>query len=150
MRVHDKSAQKEPAKHEKTLRGKTIEWRSTIVSEIDNLEAKKEMCWRSKTITAHKIQNTLSKATFHDMEQFFLVPSSIKNKSLKTQKNTKQEIPNYQAEQKPTYPIDSLLEDMSKEVSAKACSFKSKVLSQPHSKHSSSKSLMLYGVEYMA
>ena len=40
------------------------------------------------------------------MEQFFLVPASVYNKS--AQSVTKQELPKYKAEQPPTYQIDSL------------------------------------------
>ena len=42
------------------------------------------------------------------MEQFFLVPASVYNKSVTTQSVTKQELPKYKAEHPPTYQIDSL------------------------------------------
>ena len=42
------------------------------------------------------------------MEQFVLVPASVRTKSVTAQSVTKQELPKYKAEQPPTYQIDSL------------------------------------------
>ncbi len=50
------------------------------------------------------------------MEQFVLVPASVYNKSV--QSVTKQELPNYQAEQPLTYQIDSLKRDINKKLFA--------------------------------
>ena len=41
LRMQNKSAQRKPAKHKKTLRGKISKRSSTIVSKTDNLEAKR-------------------------------------------------------------------------------------------------------------
>ena len=47
LRVHNKSAQRKPAKHTKTSRGQNSKRGSTIVSNTNNLEAKKTF-WRPK------------------------------------------------------------------------------------------------------
>ena len=49
-----------------------------------------------------------------DMEQFFLVPAAVYNKSLITQSVAKQELPKYQASQTHMYLIDSLKKETSK------------------------------------
>ena len=46
------------------------------------------------------------------MEQFVFLPASVYNKSVTAQSDTKQEIPNYKAEQPPTSQIDSLKRDI--------------------------------------
>ena len=46
LRMHIKSAQRKPAKHKKTSRGKTARRSSTIVCKTFNLEAK--TFWRPK------------------------------------------------------------------------------------------------------
>ena len=48
------------------------------------------------------------------MEQFVLVPASVYNKSVTTQSATKRELPKFEAEQPPTYQIDSLKKDINK------------------------------------
>ena len=62
------------------------------------------------------------------MEQFFLVPASVYNKSLNTKAVTKQELPKYQAEQNPTYQIDSLKKEINKKLSAKARSSRQNIV----------------------
>ena len=42
LRMHNKSAQRKPAKHKKTSRGKISQQGSTVVSQTCNLEAKKK------------------------------------------------------------------------------------------------------------
>ena len=53
LRMHNKSAQRKPAKHKKTSRGKISKRGSTIVSETYNLEAKKRHSSVRKRVTAH-------------------------------------------------------------------------------------------------
>ena len=55
LRMHDKSAQRKPAKHKTTSRGKISEQGSAIVSEKYNLEAKKRHFGVRKRVTAHQI-----------------------------------------------------------------------------------------------
>ena len=50
------------------------------------------------------------------MEQFVFVPASVYKKSVTTQSVTKQELPNYKAEQPPTYQIESLKRDINKKM----------------------------------
>ena len=53
LRMHNKSAQRKPAKHKKTSRGKVSKRGSTIVSKTYNLEAKKRHSSVRKRVTAH-------------------------------------------------------------------------------------------------
>ena len=53
LRMHNKSAQRKPAKHKKTSRGKISKRGSTIVSKTYNLEAKKRHSGIRKRLTAH-------------------------------------------------------------------------------------------------
>ena len=53
LRLHNKSAQRKPAKHKKTSRGKISKRGSTIVSKTYNLEAKKRHSSVRKRVTAH-------------------------------------------------------------------------------------------------
>ena len=53
FRMHNKSAQRKPAKHKKTSRGKISKRCSTIVSKTYNLEAKKRHSGVRKRVTAH-------------------------------------------------------------------------------------------------
>ena len=53
LRMHKKSAQRKPAKHKKTSRGKIAKRGSTIVSKTYNLEAKKRHSGVRKRVTAH-------------------------------------------------------------------------------------------------
>ena len=52
LRMHEKSAQRKPAKHEKTSCGKFWKWDSTIFSKTHNLEANKGHSGVQKTLTA--------------------------------------------------------------------------------------------------
>ena len=53
LRMHNKSAQRKPAKHKKTSRGKFSKRSSTIVLKTYNLEAKKSYSGVRKRVTAH-------------------------------------------------------------------------------------------------
>ena len=53
LRMHNKSAQRKPAKHKKTTRGKLSKLSSTVVSKKNNLEAKKRHSGVQKKLTAH-------------------------------------------------------------------------------------------------
>ena len=53
LRMHKKSAQRKPAKHKKTSRGKISKRGSTIVSKTYNLETKKRHSGVRKRVTAH-------------------------------------------------------------------------------------------------
>ena len=53
LRMHNKSAQRKPAKHKKTSRGEISKRGSTIVSKTYNLEAKKRHSGVGKRVTAH-------------------------------------------------------------------------------------------------
>ena len=50
--MHNESAQRKPAKHKKTSRGKISQQRSTIVSKTNNLEAKKRHSGVREMLTA--------------------------------------------------------------------------------------------------
>ena len=63
------------------------------------------------------------------MEQFFLVPASVYDKSVTTQSVTKRELPKYKAEQPPRYQIDSLKGDINKKLFGKADTVIEKILS---------------------
>ena len=53
LRMHNKFAQRKPAKHKKTSRGKISKRGSTIVSKTYNLEAKKRRSGVRTRLTAH-------------------------------------------------------------------------------------------------
>ena len=53
LRMHNKSAQRKPAKHKKTSRGKISKRGLTIVSKTYNLEAKNRHSSVRKRVTAH-------------------------------------------------------------------------------------------------
>ena len=53
LRMHSKSAQRKPAKHQKATRGKISKQGSTVVSKTYNLEAKKRHSGDRKKVTAH-------------------------------------------------------------------------------------------------
>ena len=76
------------------------------------------------------------------MEQFFLVPASVYNKS--AQSVTKQDLPKYKAEQPPTYQIDSL--NLNKKLFGKADTLIDKILSGSRIKLSNSQTIILDGV----
>ena len=79
------------------------------------------------------------------MEQFVLVPSSVYNKSI--QSFTKQELPNYKAEQPPTNQIDSQKRDINKRLFCKADALIDKILSCSRIKLSKSQTIVLDGVD---
>ena len=81
------------------------------------------------------------------MDQFVLVPASVCNKSLISQLVTKQELPQHQPSQNPTYQIDSLKKETNKKLFSKADSLVDKILSCPRIKLSNSQTLFLHGVE---
>ena len=110
LRMHNISAQRKPAKHKKTSRGKISKRTSTIVSE-----SKEETFWRPKK--AYSLLRLLllpSLTICLDMQKFVLVPASVDNKSVITQSVTKQVLPKYQNSQKPTYHVDSLKKEINK------------------------------------
>ena len=80
------------------------------------------------------------------MEQFVLIPASVRNKTLITQSLTKQELPKCQPSQNPTYQIDSLKKEWKKSFS-KAKSSVDKILSYPRIRLLNSQTLNLDGVE---
>ena len=79
------------------------------------------------------------------MEQFVLVPASVYNKSVTAQSVTKQELPNYKAEQPPTYQIDPL--NLKKKLFGKANPIIDKILSCSRIKLSNSQTTILDGVD---
>ena len=79
------------------------------------------------------------------MEQFVLVPASVYNKSVIAQSVTKQELPNYKAEQPPTYQIESL--NLNKKLFGKADPLKDKILSCSRIKFSNSQTIILDGAD---
>ena len=81
------------------------------------------------------------------MDQFFLVPASVYNKSLITQSVTKQELPKHQPSQNLTYQIDSLKKKINKKLFSKADPLIDKILSCPRIKLSNSQTLILDRVE---
>ena len=81
------------------------------------------------------------------MEQFVLVPVSVYNKSVTTQSVTMQELPNYKAEQPPTYQIACLKRDNNKKLFGKADSLIDKILSCSLIKLSNSRTIILDGVD---
>ena len=82
------------------------------------------------------------------MEQFVLVPISVFNSNIKKPTVvTKKELPSYQSEEKPTYQIESVEKDISKNLFAEADSLVDKVLSSPRIKLSTSYFLILDGTD---
>ena len=81
------------------------------------------------------------------MEQFFLFPASVYNKSVNTQSVTRRELPNYKAEQPPTYQIDSLKRDINKKLFGEADTLIDKILSCSRIKLSNSQTKILDGVD---
>ena len=72
---------------------------------------------------------------------------SNSNKGLKTQAVTKLELPKYQAEQNPTYRIDSLEKEIDKKLFAKADSLVDKILYCHRFKLTNLQTLILDDVE---
>ena len=81
------------------------------------------------------------------MEQLVLVPAPVYNKSVTTQSVTKQELPNYKAEQPPTYQIDSLKRDINKKLFGKADTLIDKNLPCSRIKLSNSQTIILDSVD---
>ena len=95
----------------KTSHDKIPKQVSIFVSKTKNLEAKKETLQLIKVVTPPVI-NHLS---WHGAVFLFL--ASVYSKSLNAQSVTKQEIPNDQVLQNPTYQIDSLKKEINKTAS---------------------------------
>ena len=81
------------------------------------------------------------------MEQFVLLPASVYNKIATTQAVTKQELPEYEVEQPPTYQIDSLKVDINKKLFGRADSLIDKILFCSRTKLSNSQTKILDGVD---
>ena len=81
------------------------------------------------------------------MEQFVLVPASAYNKSVTTQSVTQQELPNYKAEQPPTYQIDSLKRHNNKKLFGKADTLIDEILSCSRIKLPNSQTIISDGVD---
>ena len=81
------------------------------------------------------------------MEQFVLVPASVYNKSVTTQSVTKQELPKCEAEQPPTYQIDSLRRDIDKNLFGKPDTLIDNFSSCSRIKLSNSQSKIVDGVD---
>ena len=79
------------------------------------------------------------------MDQFVLVPVSVYNKSVTTQSVTKQELPKSEAEQPPTYQIDSVKRDINRKVCTD--NLIDKILSCSRFKLSNSQTIILDGVD---
>ena len=94
-----------------------------------------------KVIDLHVINHLL------DMEQFVLVSASMYNKCLNNQTVTKQKLLKYQFELKPTRKKDSIKEEITKKLFAKAYSLVNKSLSCPRIKPSNAQTLTLDGLE---
>ena len=81
------------------------------------------------------------------MEQLVLVPASAYNKNLTTQSVTKQELPNFKAEQSPTYQLDSLKKDPNKQMFGRADTLIDKILPCSRIKLSKSQTIIVDGVD---
>ena len=81
------------------------------------------------------------------MEQFFLVPASVYNKSVTAQPVTKQDLSKYKAEKPRTYQIDYLKRDINKKLFGKADTLIDKILSCSRIKLSNSQTIVLDGVD---
>ena len=150
LRMHNKSAQRKPAKHKKTSRGKISKQGSTIVSKTYKLElgSEEETPWRRKeAYNSLKLLLLPSLSICLELEQFDLVHASVYNKNLIIQSVTKQELPKYQPSQNTTYQIDSLKKEVNNKLFSKADSLVDKILSCPRIKLSTSQTLILDGAE---
>ena len=106
--MHWKSARRKPAKHKKTSGSQISQQGLTFVSKKEHVESKEEAFWRPKKgYISYKVLLLPSITICLDMEQFVLDPASV-YKSSETQTATKQDIPNYQSSQNPTYQTDSI------------------------------------------
>ena len=82
-----------------------------------------------------------------EMEQFVLVPLSVKNSSNNPTIVTKQELLNCKPEQTPTYHKDTLKKENNQQPSTSACPLVNKILESPRIKLSNSNTLILDGIE---
>ena len=144
LRMQNKSAQRKPAKHKKTSRGK-ISKRLSL--KRANWKQRRDILASEKTYSSLKMLVLPSLTNCLDMEQFFLVPGYVYNKSLITQSVTKPEFPKYQPSQNPTYQVDSLKKEINKRLSSRADSLVDKILSCPRIKLSNSQTLVSDGVQ---
>ena len=145
LRMHNKFAQRKPAKHKKSTRGKISKRGSTIVSKTYNLE---ETFGRPKEgYSSLKLLLLPSITICLDMEQFVLVSLSVYNKSLNTQSVRKQELAKYQPSQNPRYQVDSLEKEINKKLFSKRDSLVDKILSCLRIRLSKSQTLILDGSE---
>ena len=131
LRMHNKSAQRKPAKLKNTSRGKISKRGLTISSKTYNLEAKKRHSGVQKRLTSLKLVLLQSLTICLDMEQFVFVPASVYNKKLISLSVTKQELAKYQPSQNPTYQTDSLKKELNKKLNSKADSLVNKILYSP-------------------
>ena len=81
------------------------------------------------------------------MEQIFLVPASVYNKSVNTQSVKKQELSKYKAEQTPAYQIGSQKRDINKKLFGKADTLIDKSLYCSRIKLPDSQTIILYDVD---
>ena len=146
--MHNKSAQRKPAKRKKTSLGKISPESSTFVSAAYNLAAKKRHFEiRKKDYSSLKLLRLPSSTFFLDLEHFLLVPASVYNKSLINQSVTKHELPKYQPSKNPSYQNDSLRKEINEIVFSKAETLVDKILSCPRIQLSNSHTSILEGVE---
>ena len=110
LRMYSKISQRKPAKHIKTSSDKISKRSSIALSKKNDLEAKKRRFGIRKKATTHKSNYRSRHQPFVLIwRRFVLFPASVyNNKSLNTLAVSKQELPKYQADQTPTYQIDSL------------------------------------------
>ena len=92
---------------------------SIALSEGITWKQRRDVLPSEKGLQLMKVKTLPSLTICLDMEQSVLVPASVFNKSLNTQAVTKRELPKYQAEQNPTYQIDSLIKEINKKLFAK-------------------------------
>ena len=114
MRMHSKSTQRKLASHKKTSRGK-VSRRSLVTIAKNNLEAKKKRSVVRKRIATNSHHFTSRDYSFVLIWNS-LFSSQVLCKSVTTQSLTKQELQKYEAEQPPTYQIDSLKRDINKKL----------------------------------
>ena len=81
------------------------------------------------------------------MEQFLLVPPSVYNNSNSPNIVTKQQLPNYKAEQTPTCNKDTLKKEINQRLSTSASPLVNKILESPRIRLSNSNTLILDGIE---
>ena len=136
------------ARHKKKSRGKVL--RRSFVTIV------KKTTWKQRRniLSSENDCNYLTVITppvslifCLDMEQFVLVPAAVYSQSVTTQSVTKQELPKYEAEQPPTYQIDSLKRDINKKMFGKADSLIDKILSCSRIKLSNSQTKVSDGVD---